>query len=102
MKFELFNQLYREALEYNELDMYIAERGWQEWMEEHTPSEVLPKIYDLAHSTIKETRTRLNLTRDGFSSLFEIPYRTIQDWELGNRKPPAYVKLLIDYALFMR
>lgn len=102
MKFELFKQLYSEALEYEELDMYIAERGWQDWMGEFEPAENLTEIHTLANSTLKETRTRLNLKREGFSNLFEIPYRTLQDWELGNRTPPTYVKLLIDYSLFMR
>lgn len=102
MKFELFKQLYSEALEYEELDMYVAERGWQEWMEEFEASTILPAIYELATSTIKENRERIGLTRDGLANLVSIPYRTLQDWELGNRKYPTYVKLLIDYALFMR
>lgn len=32
-------------------------------------------------------------------SSFEIPYRTVQDWELGNRKMPDYLLRLIAYKL---
>ena len=30
MKFELFSELYSEALESLSLELYIAERGWQD------------------------------------------------------------------------
>lgn len=103
MRFELFKQLYSEALEYEELDMYIAERGWQEWMNnDDDPAATLTAIFELANSTLKESRERTGLSRDGLANLIELPYRTLQDWELGNRKPPAYVKMLIDYVLYMR
>ena len=29
------------------------------------------------------------------SELLEIPKRTIEDWEAGKRKPPAYVERLV-------
>ena len=33
MTFKLFRTLYGEALEATDLDHYIMERGWQEWMD---------------------------------------------------------------------
>jgi hypothetical protein len=33
------------------------------------------------------------------SKYFEIPYRTIQDWHLGNRKCPDYIIKLMTYKL---
>lgn len=44
---------------------------------------------------IKEARLAADLTQKGMSELFEIPKRTIEDWEAGSRKPPVYVKKLI-------
>ncbi len=35
------------------------------------------------------------MTQKEFSSKFEIPSRTIESWEGGQRKPPAYVQKLI-------
>lgn len=49
--------------------------------------------------TIKELRERSGMTRPQFAKYFEIPYRTVQDWELGNRKCPEYLIKLIEYKL---
>ena len=34
-----------------------------------------------------------------FSEYFGIPYRTFQDWELGNRKMPEYLLRLMAYKV---
>ena len=44
-------------------------------------------------------RTESGMTRTQFCEYFEIPYRTVQDWELGNRKMPDYLLRLITYKL---
>jgi DNA-binding transcriptional regulator YiaG len=50
--------------------------------------------------TIKEARLLAGLTQQQMSDLFEIPKRTIENWEAGDRNPPAYVeKLIIDKLL---
>ena len=36
-----------------------------------------------------------------FCEYFEIPYRTMQDWELGNRKMPDYLLRLMAYKIKM-
>lgn len=100
MKFELFKELYSEALEEPTLEYFIAERGWQEWMEEYEPDEVadiLSRIYYLANNPLKETR---EVSRAEFSRRYGIPVRTLQDWDLENRNAPEYVKMLIDFAQF--
>lgn len=48
---------------------------------------------------IKELRTESGMTRPQFAEYFGIPYRTVQDWELGNRKAPAYLVELMRYKL---
>lgn len=35
------------------------------------------------------------------SEYFDIPYRTIQDWEHGKREMPSYVLRLMQYKLRM-
>ena len=45
--------------------------------------------------TIKEARKAAGLSQAKMSALFEIPKRTIESWETGERKPPAYVEKLI-------
>lgn len=36
-----------------------------------------------------------------FSEYYEIPYRTIQDWEHGKREMPNYVLRLMQYKMKM-
>lgn len=49
--------------------------------------------------TFKELRERSGMTRQQFVDYFGIPYRTVQDWELGNRKCLQYVLDLMEYKL---
>jgi len=44
-------------------------------------------------------RTTTGMTRKEFCEYFEIPYRTLQDWELGNRKMPDYLLRLMAYKI---
>ena len=45
--------------------------------------------------TIKEARKAAKLTQSQMSEAFDIPLRTIEDWEAGKRTPPTYVQKLI-------
>lgn len=49
--------------------------------------------------TVKEIRDAYGMTRKQFCEYFGIPYRTVQDWELGHRKCPDYLIKLIEYKL---
>lgn len=46
-------------------------------------------------SKIKEARKAASLTQEGMSKLFGIPKRTIESWEMGERKPAKYVEALL-------
>lgn len=45
---------------------------------------------------IREMRTCLGDTQSGFALRYNIPFRTIQNWEAGVRKPPGYVISLLE------
>ncbi len=49
--------------------------------------------------TLKEIRTLSGMSRKQFAEYFEIPYRTIQNWELGLRECPEYLLKLMKYKL---
>lgn len=49
--------------------------------------------------TIKELRQASGMTQKGFSEYLGIPFRTIQNWEGGQRKCPEYLIELIKYKL---
>ena len=47
----------------------------------------------------KRIRLYSGLTQKEFSRIFNIPLRTVENWESGKRKPPDYVFNLIEYSL---
>lgn len=53
-------------------------------------------------SKLKELRKQYGLTRAHVCDAFQIPYRTLQSWELGERQCPEYVvcmmAMLLDLA----
>lgn len=48
---------------------------------------------------IRELRESTGLTRKEFCKAFQIPYRTVTEWELGNRHAPEYVLRLLEYYI---
>ena len=46
-----------------------------------------------------DLRKQSGMNRREFAEYFSIPYRTVQDWELGNRKMPEYLLILMEYKL---
>ena len=49
--------------------------------------------------TIKKLRLSARMTQREFAGYFNIPLRTIENWETGKRNPPEYVVELIRYRL---
>lgn len=49
--------------------------------------------------TFKELRDRSGMNMTQFSKYFGIPYRTIQNWESGERQCPSYLLELMAYKL---
>ena len=50
---------------------------------------------------IKELRESTGMNRKKFCDYFQIPYRTVTDWERGNRHAPEYVLRLLEYYIRM-
>lgn len=47
----------------------------------------------------KEIRELSGMSRTAFSEYFQIPYRTVQSWELEERQCPDYLLNLLEYKL---
>ena len=45
---------------------------------------------------IREMRMRLGDTQSEFAARYHIPFRTVQNWETGLRKPPEYIMELLE------
>ncbi len=55
-------------------------------------------ILDLSEK-IRALRTETGLSRKQFAEHFQIPLRTVEEWEAGRRKPPEYIPRLIKYQI---
>ena len=49
--------------------------------------------------TFKELRQQSGMNIKQFAECFQIPYRTVQNWELGTRTCPEYLLKLMEYKL---
>lgn len=45
---------------------------------------------------IREMRERLGMTQTQFANRYQIPMRSIQNWETGQRKEPEYLRRLLE------
>lgn len=103
MTYTLFSRLFREADNYNDVEMYIAERGWQDWMEPYSPTEIsdiLELIFSLSKSSFRELREKLGISRAELVRRYDFPSRTIQDWEYENFVPASHIKSLYVFAIY--
>ena len=50
---------------------------------------------------IKELRESTGMNRKEFCEYFDIPYRTVTEWERDNRHAPEYVLRLLEYYIRM-
>ena len=48
---------------------------------------------------IKELRESTGMNRKEFCKYFQIPYRTVTEWELDNRHAPEYELRLLEYYI---
>ena len=48
---------------------------------------------------IKELRESTGMNRKEFCEYFQIPYRTVTEWERDNRHAPDYVLRLLEYYI---
>lgn len=99
MTFTDFRRLYSEAMEANDIEMYIAERGWQDWMDDdNNPADTLTSIYSMANGGINDIIATSKLSKAAFYRTFAIPERSLFNWVCDNRPAPPYILLLLAYA----
>lgn len=48
---------------------------------------------------IRSLRAETGLNRKQFAEHFQIPLRTVEEWEAGRRKPPEYIPRLLKYQI---
>ena len=102
--YDLFTKLYGEAKTYDSLELYISERGWQDWMDNFNieiVTAILKKIYEYSKESLQDIRTRLNYSRIGLSRAYYIPLRTLENWD-DKQNMSEYVEVLVKYTFFIK
>ena len=49
--------------------------------------------------SLRQLRERTGMNRRQFAEYFGVPYRTMQEWELGGRRVPDYLLRLMEYKV---
>lgn len=104
MRFKTFMKLYSEVFEYDSMEYYIAERGWEDWMNEVGDEDAifwLTNIYEAAKEDFAVLRQSVDSNRARFARDYGVPLRTLENWEANVREIPFYTKVLLTYAILM-
>ena len=56
---------------------------------------------EISREKLIQLRKETGMNRKEFCEYFDIPYRTMTDWELGNRSMPDYLLRLMTYKVKM-
>lgn len=98
MNFKIFYELYDEAKECEDVEIFIENK--KNTLELRNAQDIdivllLRFLHELAHMSIRDMREYLGLPRKQFCERYEIKKRTLEDWEGGKTKvPPRFLKLL--------
>ena len=62
--------------------------------------DILKRIYAIAKMSWREWREKiLGISRAEMHRRYQIPLRTLEDWEAGKYKPADYIEVLLAYTL---
>lgn len=103
---KLFHELFGSAIEIADRDAYVSDwalsSAWGDDPEAEIPAarlEALERLWDMAHSTIRDIRAHTGLSQAAFAVRYCIPRRTVENWESGDRQCADYVRLLLAEAV---
>lgn len=101
-----FAMLVGEAMKCNDVDEFVSDFAlsdiWNDSEDDDVPTErieFLRNLWEVAHMTVKDILNKTGLSQRRFSERFFIPYRTVQNWCLNKRTPPAYLILMFAECL---
>ena len=100
--FDTYRILYAEAREHDSIDMYIMERGWQDWMggmdADHI-ADILRNVYNISRSGISGMLEVDGTTLTEFSKRYYVSYNTTMKWKRNETIPAEHTMLLLGYAI---
>lgn len=94
-----------EAAEYTDLDTYLTDVAmstvWGNAPDVPIPQrqlDDLTAIFAAVHRTTRDILDLTGLSQASFAKRYVIPRRTFQDWVLGVRACPLYLRLLLQQS----
>lgn len=107
MKYRDFRNIYLSLGDCDSEEMFIAERGWQDWMEEYADDESGGKITNILHAfwcikdnIVKGLKIVCGLTQEEIDEDYGIPKRTIEDWSSGAHIAPQGKACMLAFCVF--
>lgn len=97
-----FVRLLTDVTECNDLDAYIAEVGGSVPMDDvDDVIQLLTTIWEMGKDglTVKSITGAVDVSMRQLAMIYGLPYRTVQDWSAGARKPPEWQLPLIAFAV---
>lgn len=97
-----FVRLLTDVTECNDLDAYIAEVGGSVPLNDvEDVIQLLSTIWEMGKDglTVKSIAAAVDISMRQLAMTYGLPYRTVQDWAAGARKPPEWQLPLIAYAV---
>lgn len=97
-----FYNLFGAALAAADRDAFVSDWAlstmWGDAETDEIPDArvaMLVEMWDVAHMSVREIRSRTGLTQAAFCTRFCMPKRTLENWEGGKRSCPDYVRLML-------
>lgn len=91
-----------DVSECKDLDSYIAEVGGSVQLDNvDDVIQLLTIIWEMGKGglTVKSIASAVDISMRQLAMSYGLPYRTVQDWAAGARKPPEWQLPLIAYAV---
>ena len=92
MTHDQFTRAVREAPQYDSPDAFCSALLPSTDM---TQADDLRKIWIAVAAPFRDFLAELGLTQTKLSRYFHVPLRTVQNWALGDRQCPSYVRLMM-------
>lgn len=100
-----FLKMYEEARAYEDVGLFIAERGWEDWMDELGEdgageiSSILQTIFEVSRMNFLGMASALGTTRSNLAAAYGIPVRTTENWDREESGTLGYIKPLLAYTV---
>ena len=90
-----YSEMWDAAIKSDSLETFTAL-----WSGRHLADTfILNAVYDMAHGGVRRIRAIIGLSQARFSERYEIPRRSLEDWETGKHLPTSYAIKMLGFSI---